>query len=315
MMFVLFYKEYRMLGNILYLFYIVVYINIMSNRVFVNTEPISSRIAPAVRDEIMGKILEKYPDLGYEYIGSVGKKDPDDFNGDIDIAILCHDISELEYMVDDVFGYLDTKVIESYYIVSIKYPYKDNDIEKYVQCDFMIMWNPDYTKFRYKCPDYRVIPESHYKVGAKIMFSSMILNHCKERHEGLPEGCVGKFDFRPTALFRYVIDINNKRYKEEFVTYDPKVIAGYAFKDADTKWFDSVETLWYGIHSDKFKYPEETKALEINFFVNCYRKGWTSIKPEQFILQESTEEEIYKKIEEYKLINKINEFGQQGREI
>lgn len=288
----------------------------MSNRIFNGvTEPISAKIAPKIQQEIMDKILEKYPGLGYLFIGSVGKKNDDAFNGDIDIAIRCDTIEELEYMVKDVFEYLDSYTVESFYIVSIKYPYEYEGTTKYVQCDFMIMWNPEYTAFRYWCPDYRK-NESQYKVGAKIMFANMVLNHTKARYENLEPNQTAKFDFRPTALFRYVYDLKNMLYKEEYITDDPKTIASYAFTDSDIHHFDSVETLWDAIHdSSVFKNIKQTPIIEQNFFRNCFRKGWTSIIPENFKLEYNSVEDIYKIINEQKLINKINELGQQGKEI
>lgn len=287
----------------------------MSNHIFAESEPISAKIAPKIQQEIIDKILKVFPDLGYLPIGSVGKKKDDDFNGDIDIAILCNDIDELQWMIKKVFGYLESYTIESYYIISIKYPYEYEGQQKYVQCDFMIMWNPEYTAFRYYCPNYRN-DESHYKVGAKIMFANMILNHCEEKNKNLPEGQFGKFDFRPTALFRFVYDVKNSRYKEEFISDNPKEIASFAFKDSDVHHFDSVETIWESIHNPNvFKYIDETKIIEQNFFRNCFRKGWTSIKPEDFKLEYNSIEDIYKIINEQKIINKINELGQNGREI
>jgi len=287
----------------------------MSNHIFVETEPISAKIAPKIQQEIIDKILQRFPELGILPIGSVGKKKDDDFNGDIDIAILCNNIDELQWMVKEVFGYLDSYTIESYYIISIKYPYEYEGMKKYVQCDFMIMWDKEYTAFRYYCPDYRK-DESHYKVGAKIMFANMVLNHCLEKNQNLPEGQLGKFDFRPTALYRWVYDIKNLLYKEEYVTSNPKEIASYAFKDSDVNHFNSVETLWAAVHdSDVFKYIEQTPIIEQNFFRNCFRKGWTSIIPENFKLEYNTNEEIWKIINKQQLINKINELGQQGKEI
>ena len=287
----------------------------MSNHIFIESEPISSKIAPIIQDEIIGKIHKRFPELGCLKIGSVGKKKDDDFNGDIDIAILCENIEELQWMVSEVFGYLENYTIESYYIVSIKYPYQYENITKYVQVDFMIMWNPEYTAFRYYCPDYRN-NESKYKVGAKIMFANMILNHCLEKNKNLEDGQFGKFDFRPTALYRYVIDTKNNMYKEEYVTNNPKEIASYAFVDADINHFNSVETIWDSIHNPKlFKYIDQTPIIEQNFFRNCFTKGWTSIIPEDFKLEYNSIEDIYKIINKQKVINKINQLGDGGREI
>jgi len=287
----------------------------MSNHIFIETEPILAKIAPKIQQEIIDKILSRFPDLGYLAIGSVGKKKDDDYNGDIDIAILCNNIEELEWMIKEVFGYLESYTIESYYIISIKYPYEYEGKIKYVQCDFMIMWNKDYTAFRYYCPDYRK-NESKYKVGAKIMFANMILNHCDKKNEGLPEGQFGKFDFRPTALYRFVYDIKNSKYKEEYITNNPKEIANFCFKDSDVNHFNSVETLWEAIHNpDVFRNIEHTKIIEQNFFRNCFRKGWTSIIPEDFKLEYNTNEEIWKIINEQKIINLINQLGNKGKEI
>lgn len=285
----------------------------MSNRVFLNTQPIKSSLATKVQQEIMDKILEKYPDIDYLFIGSVGKRKDDDYNGDIDIAINCQNIETLNTIINDVFWYLESIQMESLYIISIKYPYLDMDEIKYVQCDFMIMWDKLYTSFRYWCPDYRE-NESKYKVGAKIMFTNMILNHTNERNKNLLEDEVGQFDFRPTALYRYVYKKDFSKYKEEFITLDPFEIASYCFKDSNPDHFISVETLWKAIHSDNFKYPDEVKELEKNLFKNSFKKGWTSIIPEDFELSYWTIEDIYKVINCEKIINEINKLSQNGHE-
>lgn len=287
----------------------------MSNRVFKGeTTPIPAKLAPKIQQEIMDRIQAKYPGLGYLFIGSVGKKAENDFNGDIDIAILCDNVQELEYMVKDVFGELSYYTIESLYIVSIKYPFMLDGKQCYTQCDFMIMHYPEYTAFRYFCPNY-ANHESKYKVGAKIMFANMILNHCAERFDRLNNGETAKFDFRPTALYRYIFNIKEKKYKEEFISHDPIEIASMAFNDGDVRHFNSVETLWIGIHSDKFKYKNEVKAIERSFFINCFRKGWTSIRPEDFKLQYWTVDELYEAINKQRVINEINRIGQKGKEI
>ena len=287
----------------------------MGGKLFNNTECILSDIAPKVQQDIINELLAKYPNLVILPIGSTGKKPFGTYSSDIDIAIQCKDINELREIIDNVFDYSPRITNESIYIVSIAYPYNHNNETKYVQCDFMIMWDKDYTAFRYKCPNY-INKESNYKVGAKIMFANMILNHCNEaKLKNLPDNFMAKFDFRPTALYRFIIDIKNEIWKEDFVSIDPYEIAGFAFYDSNIFHFDSVETLWKEIHSNNFKYPNETKSIEMNFFKNCWRKGWTSIVPEDFKLQYWTNEEIWKEINEQKFINKINQIIQNGREI
>ena len=178
----------------------------------------------------------------------------------------------------------------------------------------MLMWDEEYTAFRYYCPNY-INKESNYKVGAKIMFANMILNHVPARYENVPKGMIAKFDLRPTALYRYIYDIENKRYKEEYITNDVNKIVKMCFIDGDRNHFNSVETIWAGIHSDIFINPQEVKSIEKNWFVNCWKKGWTSIVPEDFNLQYWTNIQIWEFIHEQDSINKINQVFNNGQEI
>ena len=280
-------------------------------------EPILSEIAPQVQHQILDQLHNVFPNLTCIPIGSVGKKPLNQYNGDIDIAIKCQNIEILEKIIKEVFYYLDTVKIESLYIVSIAFPYKliDEDDINYVQCDFMIMWNEDYTKFRYYCPNY-INNESNYKTGAKIMLTNMILNHVQARFDNLDDNNYKvKFDFRPTALYRYVFDEKNNRYKEEYVTNDVDKIVNMCFTDGNRSHFNTVESIWEAIHSDIFTGKNELKIIERNWFVNCWRKGWTSIIPENFKLQYWTNEEIWKEINRQKNINVINRIIDNGDEI
>ena len=281
----------------------------MSGRVkFKNKcEPILSEIAPQVQQLILGELHKVYPQLVCIPLGSVGKRPINEYNGDIDIAVKCQTIEDLEKIIKSVFYYLDYVKMESYYIVSIPFPYQINGEEeiRYVQCDFMLMWDEEYTKFRYYCPNY-INKESNYKTGAKIMFANMILNHVPARYENTHEGFSTKFDFRPTALYRYVYDLKNKKYTEQFITINVDEIVNMCFKDGDRSHFNTVESLWEAIHSSVFIAPEEVKSIEKNWFVNCWRKGWTTIVPEDFELQYWTNEEIWEFIHKQDIVNRIN---------
>ena len=277
----------------------------MSGRLFPNfCEPISADIAPYIQQAIIDEIHEIYPNVTIVPVGSVGKKP--EFNSDIDIAVVCTDINQLREIISCVFDYTDAITIESLYIISIKYPYKINNEIKYVQCDFINVWNVDYTNFRYYCPNY-INNESKYKVGQKIMFATMVLNHCNDlKNNGCEENQYGKYIFAPTGLFHRIYDMNKEIYTETFVTTNVQKIVDMCFTDGDKSHFNSVETLWEAIHSDKYKYPEEVKSLERNFFVNCWRKGWENIVPEDFKLQYWSNEEIWNIINKQQHINKIN---------
>jgi hypothetical protein len=276
----------------------------MGNNLFNKTcDKIESNIAPIVQQNIINEILDVYPNLTIIPVGSVGKKS--DYNSDIDIAIVTYDIDHLREIISNVFDYTESITIESLYIISIKYPYLINNTIKYVQCDFINVWNVEYTKFRYYCPDYTK-NESKYKVGQKIMFAHMIINHTKERNENIKNNQYGRFLFNPTALYKRIVDTSESKYIDKVYTMDPYKIANMCFNDGDISHFNSIETLWEGIHSDNYKYPEEVKNIERNFFINCYKKGWNNITPEDFKLQYWTNDEILYFISEQKYINKIN---------
>lgn len=279
----------------------------MSGKLFKQAEPILASISPIIQENIINEIKDIFPNIDCLPIGSVGKRNDDDYNGDIDIAIKCKDIETLKKIVETVFNYVeDTIINESLYIISIKYPYSVNDDNiKYVQVDFMNIWDIEYTKFRYYCPDYRK-NESKYKVGQKIMFANMILNHTKEKYHGLENDCFAKFDFRPTALFRYYMSKKDNIIHEQFITFNVNTIVNMCFNDNNKSHFNSIETLWDAIHSKSYKYPEELKDLEFNFFINCWKKGWTNIVPENFNLKYWTNEQIWEGINKQSKINKVN---------
>lgn len=271
-------------------------------------EKISASIAPGVQDMIMDDILAVYPDITLIGLGSVGKKPDDEFNGDIDIGVTADSIEQLEEMMRNVFGDYAIVSSKTFYIVSCKYPYiyKEEPV-KYVAVDFILVKDIDYTLFRYYCPDYRK-KESKYKVGAKIMFASTILNHCNTVDEGMPEGYHGQYDFSPVGLYKYTINNTNIRdYKKELVTLDVDTIVRIAFKTRGREVFNSVETLWEGIHSDDFKFPEKVKAIEANFFVASYRKCWEEqVKCEDFKLDHWTVDEINELLKRHSYYRRLN---------
>ena len=144
----------------------------------------------------------------------------------------------------------------------------------------------------------------------------MILNHVPARFDNLDDNSYKvKFDFRPTALYRYVFDEKNNRYKEEYVTNNVDKIVNMCFIDGNRSHLNTVESIWEAIHSDIFTGKNELKIIERNWFVNCWRKGWTSVIPEDFKLQYWTNEEIWKEINRQKNINIINRIIDNGDEI
>lgn len=270
------------------------------NNVLLN---IQKEIAEHLQSAIIQEILDIYPNLKIVPIGSVGKKE---FNSDIDIAIVVKDIKQLEKIITTVFDYTESITVESIYVISIKYPFEINDELNYVQVDFINVWDIDYTKFRYYCPNY-LKNESKYKVGQKIMFANMVINHCLDlRQKNLQKNEFGIFLFEPIGLLRNIVNIDSNILTQEFVTKNPQEIAGMCFYDSNINHFNSIETLWDAIHSDNYKYPSEVKKLEKNFFINCWKKGWTNIVPENFEMQHWTNEEIWNFLNEENKIHKLN---------
>lgn len=277
------------------------------------TEPIKSEVAPLLQQLVIQELLSEYPELEYCCIGSVGKKKDGDYNGDIDIAIRADDINELEKIISKVFSYTESVSSKSYFIISIAYPYKDildDDRLKFAAVDFMLMKDKEYTQFRYYCPDYRK-DESKYKVGMKIMWASTILNHTKERLDGvdLSKDEMGTLKFVPTGLYQTIFNRNTFAViSSRFITTDVDKIVNMVFSDGDRSHFNSVETLWEAIHSDCYKYPEEVKILEARLMINSYRKGWGDIiNSRNFKMQYWTDAEIDKMLEPYRFEKTVNE--------
>lgn len=250
----------------------------------------------------MCEIKDIYPDVECIPLGSVGKKDG--YNGDIDIGVKIDSIDKLYDIISNVFNYTETVDMKSLYIVSMKYPYKINDEKiKFVSVDFIQVIDTEYTKFRYYCPDYRK-GESQYKVGSKIMFMGMLLNHTFKNTD---ENDIKKYLFDPIGLYLKHYNRNTREYYKEFITLDPQEIVDMLFYNSTPDICNSVESLWDGIHSNKFKYPNEVQEIEINFFINSYRKGWEElIKPEDFKLSYWTVEEINHELEKYKIVREVN---------
>lgn len=174
-----------------------------------------------------------------------------------------------------------------------------------------MMKDKEYTEFRYYCPDYRK-DESKYKVGVKIMWANTILNHTKERlaNVDLEKGQMGSFRFVPTGLYQTIFNVDTfEVISNKFITTNVDEIVNMVFDDGDRSHFNSVETLWEGIHSEHYKYPEEVKILEARLMINSYRKGWKEIIDSgDFKMEYWTKEDIYKMIEPYRLERNINKY-------
>ena len=73
----------------------------------VTANPIPAYITPLLYKEIEDSILKENPDIKMVPLGSVGKKNNDQFNGDIDIAVKINTKKELIELIDKVFPDLE----------------------------------------------------------------------------------------------------------------------------------------------------------------------------------------------------------------
>lgn len=252
----------------------------MSSNLFKNTEKIIAIDAIKVQNEIIKK-LSNYTNMdNIIKIGSIGKHNNTHYHGDIDIAIKCQDFKELTdiiYKAFPIHNYVHyTNSSKNLYLHSIQYEYINfNNEAKYVQVDFMVSTNIEYTKFRYYCPNYTK-EQTKYKVYARILLLTVILNNCDNY----------TYSLSPLGLY-------NKQTK--IYTTDVNTIMNMMFNsDVTLNDMSTVEKLWDILHSDKFKHHENLKKIERAFFVVAYSKPWEelNIHPKDFKLTYWTNEEI-----------------------
>ena len=272
--------------------------------------PLKPEKAIIVQSDVINKIKQKFSELKIIKLGSVGHKPDNYLHTDIDIGIQCETIENLKNIIDETFKGSLTSEIKSFYVVSLCYEY---EFDKFIQIDFIMIHNIEFAKFRYYVPDY-IHNESNYKTGMKIMFMSTVLNHCPERNYEIEEPYFGKFDWCPTGLYQYKINKKDMRdWSVRFFTDDLEciwLITGGEYSD-----FNSVESIWKFIHSDRFNYPDNVKDIELTWFINCYKKGWFSVKPEDFKLTYWTAEQINNILKDYKIEHVLNKMLQEGKEI
>lgn len=266
----------------------------MSGNLFNLADKIIATDAIRIQDEIIEKLSGYVDPENIIKIGSIGKHNDDHYHGDIDLAIKCSSFSEMSDILykcfpeEDYPRYLNTS--KNLYIHSIEYKYISfTGAEKYVQVDFMLSTDIEYTKFRYYCPDYRK-EETKYKVYARILLLKIILNNCDEYNYTLtPIGLLNK------QTKAYIIDV--------------KEILGMMFiEDASNDDIGTTEKLWEALHSDKFRHPDKLKKIERAFFVVAYSQPWEQlgVYPEDFKLTYWTPEELNEFLTPMNDINRMN---------
>ena len=250
----------------------------------VNANPIPAYIAPLLYKEIEDAVLHENPTLKMAPLGSLGKKNDDQFNGDIDIAINLETKEELNKLIDKVFPNLEKNPNTTSTIVSISYPYNKEGKSGNAQVDFMIVKNMDFAKFFYHSPNFKN-NESKFKgsVRAKmlsILVSSIPVEDAKDEYfeDGVTVKKHWKYTFNTEGVFRQLLDYtgkkgplkNPKKVKEfeKLISNDPENCVKFIFGDnGKIEDFNSAESIWKAVHDpNKFKFQDVVNKIEDRWF-------------------------------------------------
>lgn len=250
----------------------------------VTANPIPAYITPLLYKEIEDAILKENPDIKMAPLGSVGKKNDDQFNGDIDIAIKIDTKKELNELIDKVFPDLEKNPNTTSTIVSISYPYNKEGKTGNAQVDFMIAKDIDFAKFFYHSPDFKK-NESKFKGATRakmlsIIVSSIPVEDVKDEYfeDGTTVKKHWKYTFNTEGVFRQLLDYtgkkgplkNPKKVKEfeKLIANDPNNCVKFIFgENGKIEDCNSVESLWKAIHDkNKFKFQDVVKKIEDRLF-------------------------------------------------
>ena len=250
----------------------------------VTANPIPAYITPLLYKEIEDAILKENPDIKMVPLGSVGKKNDDQFNGDIDIAIKLNNKKELSELIDKVFPDLEKNPNTTPSIVSISYPYNKEGKSGNAQVDFMIVKDIDFAKFFYHSPDFKK-NESKFKGATRAKMLSIIVScipveDAKDEYfeDGKTVKKHWKYTFNTEGVFRQLLDYtgkkgplkNPKKVKEleKLIVNDPDNCIKFIFGDnGKIEDCNSAESLWKSVHDkNNFKFQDVVKKIEDRWF-------------------------------------------------
>lgn len=250
----------------------------------VTANPIPAYITPLLYKEIEDSILKENPDIKMVPLGSVGKKNDDQFNGDIDIAIKLDNKKELSELIDKVFPNLEKNPNTTPTIVSISYPYNKEGKTGNAQVDFMIVKDIDFAKFFYHSPNFKN-NESKFKGATRAKMLSIIVScipveDAKDEYfeDGKTVKKHWKYTFNTEGVFRQLLDYtgkkgplkNPKKIKEfeKLIVNDPDNCIKFIFGDnGKIEDCNSAESLWKAVHDkNKFKFQDVVSKIEDRWF-------------------------------------------------
>lgn len=220
-------------------------------------------------------------------LGSAGKKSPKELSGDIDIGISADQIASANGLkLSEVYNWLSDKLtrlgyetapVTGFSQVSIPFPISGRK-DKYVQVDFMLSNNMEWTLFAYTAPDFTK-SESKYK----LVYRNLLL-----------AACVSVYDMKvlkqtddkiPVEVQKYALRWNDGIYstvksfasktggilktgkllkdRDVFVTQTPadmvKMFLGKQYTPNDIKTFESLYDIVFNQESNVSKYRQSIK--------------------------------------------------------
>lgn len=244
-----------------------------------------SEVNPTVK-QIETTVLKKLGLIGIDtdsfILGSAGKKSEKELSGDLDIGISADQIASANGLkLSEVYGWLqnklsrmgyDTAPLPGFSQVSIPFPISGRK-DKYVQVDFMLSNNIEWTKFAYTAPDFTK-SESKYK----LVYRNLLLAACvsvydmkvlKQTSEKIPVE-VQKYALRwNDGVYSTVKSFASKtggilktgkllKDRDVFVTQTPsdmvKMFFGKEYKPEDIKTFESLYDIVFNQKSNVSKY-------------------------------------------------------------
>lgn len=258
-----------------------------------NAEPIRGDLAAPVAYSVIKKLKEHFH-CEASPLGSTGKKDKDQYSGDIDIAITIpwEKKNEVEDFVENNItkNYVELTGLK---IVSMGYSYKmpDTNEIKIVQVDLMFVNDLDYAIFAYHSPNF-IKHESKYKGAIRNLLLSAcvsatpidkILPHSNEYkseyftsedYNGKYEGQVKsfwKFSYNKTDGVSLVKKsfvgklkiLKNPKIVERKVVYSDidDIIRIFFGKNARRSDFNSYESIMKLLSSDNYKFHNDKQIL------------------------------------------------------
>ena len=258
---------------------------------FDNTTGIKQSEINATVKDLETKVIKKLGLIGLDtdsfLLGSAGKKPAKELSGDLDIGISADQIASAnglklsevyEWLTDKLsrLGY-ETAKLPGFSQVSIPFPISGQK-DKYVQVDFMLSNNMEWTRFVYTAPDFTK-SESKYK----LVYRNLLL-----------AACISVYDMKvlkqtsekiPVEIQKYAIRWNDGVYstvksfasktggilktgkllknKDVFVTQTPsevvKMFLGKQYTPEDIKTFESLYDIVFNQESNVSKYRQSIK--------------------------------------------------------